>query len=406
MFTERIKTHHSGHPKKSTFSSEEELFEFLENESPKQKDGAIYFHVPFCDNICSFCSMNRTKLDGELDEYTEFLLSEIDKYSKFNYIKQKSFESIYFGGGTPTTLKERHLERIITAINEKFNLSPTCEFSFESTLHNLSISKVRMMQSLGVNRYSIGIQTFDDEGRKLLNRVHSKTAAIDHLAKIKEEFKGLVCTDIIYNYPNQTEAQVREDAKILKELGVDSTSFYSLMFIDGSKLSKEISQDYYDLKIDKMLHHAFVDEMFRDGDYEFLEYTKINRKGRDEYKYIRLSHSGADVLPLGIGAGGGVGDFGIFNMKKKMKMVGILPPEEKNRQKFIALFQYVEVKFSDMLKYIGQNKFSELMEFFKKCEAAGYMHVGEEAINLSVEGVFWGNTIANEVMKITAKEFE
>ena len=312
MFEKRIKGHHSGHPNKSEFATKEDLYEFLEDGVPEQKEGVIYFHVPFCDTICSFCSMNRSKLDGELDDYTQYLLGEIDKYSKFSYIQQKSFESVYFGGGTPTTLKERHLEKILKAINEKFIISKTCEFSFETTLHNLNISKVRLMQSLGVNRFSIGVQTFSEAGRKLLNRTHSKEAAIEHLKKIKDEFKGFVCTDIIYNYPNETEEEVREDARILKDIAVDSTSFYSLQFLDGSVLSNTFSQDYYNIETDRKLHNAFVEEMFKGGDYEFLEYTKLNRKGRDEYKYIRLSHAGADVLPIGVSAGGQLGEFGIF----------------------------------------------------------------------------------------------
>lgn len=406
MFEKRIKGHHSGHPNKSEFATKEDLYEFLEDGVPEQKEGVIYFHVPFCDTICSFCSMNRSKLDGELDDYTQYLLDEIDKYSKFSYIQQKSFESVYFGGGTPTTLKERHLEKILKAINEKFNISKTCEFSFETTLHNLNISKVRLMQSLGVNRFSIGVQTFSEAGRKLLNRTHSKEAAIEHLKKIKDEFKGFVCTDIIYNYPNETEEEVREDARILKDIAVDSTSFYSLQFLDGSVLSNTFSQDYYNIETDRKLHNAFVEEMFKGGDYEFLEYTKLNRKGRDEYKYIRLSHAGADVLPIGVSAGGQLGEFGIFNMRANLQMIGILPPEERNRKKFNALFQYHDIKFSDMKRYVSDETFANLMEFFKKCESEGYMSIKPDGIELSLDGVFWGNTIADEVAKIAKKEFE
>ncbi|MBR8461250.1 radical SAM protein [Campylobacter sp. faydin G-105] len=406
MFSKRIKGHHLGHPKKSEFATMDDLRGFLNTASPKQKEGVIYFHVPYCDRICSFCSMNRSKLDGELDDYAKYLLDEIDKFSNFNYIKQKSFESIYFGGGTPTILKERHLEQILTAIKSKFNLSPTCEFSFETTLHNLNISKLRLMQDLGVNRYSIGIQTFSDEGRKLLNRTHTKASAIEHLHKIKDEFKGILCTDIIYNYPHESEDDVRTDAKILKDFKVDSASFYSLQFLDGSEFATKISQDYYNIETDKMLHNAFIDEMFKDDEYEFLEYTKINRKGRDEYKYIRLTHAGSDVVPIGVNAGGKIGDFGLFNMKADLQMVGILPQSEQNRRIFTSLFQYKEIKFTDMRLYISDETFSELMMFFMKCQSAGYLSMGSDGLKFSIDGVFWGNTIADEVAKIAQKDFE
>lgn len=405
MFAKRIKSHHSGHPKRSKFSSESELFEFLETQLPSQKEGIIYFHIPFCDNICSFCSMNRTKLDSELDEYCEYLLEQIELYSKFFYIQQKSFESVYFGGGTPTTLKERHLERIITAIKDRFKISPTCEFNLESTLHNLNLSKLNLLKDLGVNRFSIGIQTFSQKGRELLNRVHTKEVAIAHLTKLRDNFDGMLCTDIIYNYPNQTIDEARDDAKIVKSIGIDSTSFYSLMFFEGSELAKTHTDDYYDLDTDKRLHHAFVDEMFNDNEYEFLELTKINKKSRDTYKYIRLSHAGVDILPLGVGAGGQLGSFGIYNMKKDMKMVGILPEGDLNYKKFIALFQYPNVSFKDIKRYISKDSFDELFVFLKECEKNSLLNLNDNGFILTTDGVFWGNSMADEIAKITNKEF-
>ncbi|WP_069636484.1 radical SAM protein [Campylobacter pinnipediorum] len=406
MFEKRIKSHHSGHPKRSKYSDEDELFEFLDTNFPKQKDGVLYFHTPFCDNICSFCSMNRSRIEDELDEYCKYILEQIDLYAKFAYIRGKVFESVYFGGGTPTIFKERHLEKILSAINDKFNLSNTCEFNFESTLHNLNLSKLKLMQDFGVNRFSIGIQTFSQRGRELLNRVHTKEAAISHLEKIRANFDKLLCADIIYNYPDQTEQEVREDAKILKNIGIDSSSFYSLIFFEGSEFAKTHTEDYYDLQTDKMLHNAFVDEMFKGGDYEFLELTKINKKDRDSYKYIKLTHLGVDILPLGIGAGGKLDDFGIFNMKKNLKMVRILPQQEINYRNFTALFQYPKVKFDDLKKYISEDGFLELLNFFKKCEENKLLNISENGYELNVDGVFWGNTISEEVSKIIQKEFE
>ena len=187
MFNKRIKGHSVAPSKRPDMVSEDELWEFLES-APDENEGVIYIHVPFCDNICSFCSMNRTKLEDELDEYTKFLLSEIEKYSATNYLKSKKIGSVYFGGGTPTILKERHLEQVINALKDSFNILPECEFSLESTLHNLNISKLRLLNELGVNRYSIGVQTFSEAGRKLLNRTHSSEAEIKHLRDLREKF--------------------------------------------------------------------------------------------------------------------------------------------------------------------------------------------------------------------------
>lgn len=406
MFKERIKGHHTGGGgSKPVPATEEELFEFLQG-TPERKDGIIYFHIPFCDNICSFCSMNRSKLEGELDTYTEFLLSEIEKFGKFPYMKAKNIESVYFGGGTPTVLKEKHLDPIINAIHKNFKISPTCEFSLESTLHNLSPKKLKLLDSLGVNRFSIGVQTFSDDGRKLLNRVFDKEEALKRLKQIRDNFDKFVCIDIIYNYPGETVEEVLEDARIVKELKIDSVSFYSLMFSQGSVLSKEISPDYYSLETDKELHHAFANSLLDSGDYEVLEHTKINRKNRDEYKYIRLGHKGEDTLPIGFGAGGRLGNYSMFAMNKERRMITKTNETQRNFGKFMSLFQYPNVKFSDMSQYIKPTTLEEIKDFLKLCEKHDYMKVNDHGATLNIEGVFWGNTMAAEISKIARKDFE
>jgi hypothetical protein len=404
MFNKRIKGHSVSPSKRPDMVSEDELWEFLESE-PDENEGVIYIHVPFCDNICSFCSMNRTKLEDELDEYTKFLLSEIEKYSATNYLKSKKIGSVYFGGGTPTILKERHLEQVINALKSRFNILPECEFSLESTLHNLNLSKLRLLGELGVNRYSIGVQTFSEAGRKLLNRTHSSEAAIKHLATLREKFSGMLCVDIIYNYPGQSVDEVVKDAKLVRELGIDSASFYSLQFLEGSVLSKTISEDYYDVEIDRALHHAFLDEILSKDDYEILEYTKVAKKGRDQYKYIRLSHTGADVLPIGKGAGGRLGEFGIYNMSQKMKVMGRMTAGQMEFDRFVNLFQYPQISLERVRKFVSEACMDELMGLFRRCEENGYLKIENGSLNFTKDGVFWGNSIADAVMDISKKEF-
>ncbi len=402
MFKERIKTHHRANKDKNVPALRKTVDKFLQT-SPKKKEGVIYFHVPYCDNICSFCSMNRSKLDGKLDEYCEFLLKKIDEFAPYPYIQQKSFESVYFGGGTPTVFKTHHLEKIITAINEKFNLSPSCEFSFESTLHNLQLDKLKLMKSLGVNRYSIGIQTFSDAGRKLLNRVGDGKHAQEKLSLIRENFDGIIGIDIIYNYPKQSIEDVVLDAQIAKKMQVDSASFYSLMFHEGSTLSKKMKmEDYYDLAHDNALHNKFLEEMLRD-DYEVLELTKVNKIGRDKYKYIRLSHQGADILPLGVGAGGKLGEYKSFTFSKFGKNMQVFVKSSKEEQRLKAidsLFQYPTIDLAKLKSLVSDNAYDEIMEFFKKAQKHGYLSVDDKEITFSINGIFWGNTIASNVLDI------
>src|SRR3712207_3505840 len=109
-----------------------------------------------------------------------------------------------------------------------------------------------LLQANGVNRLSVGIQTFSDRGRNILNRTFPKKETIQRLQDLRKAFHGLLCIDIIYNYPAQSDQEVLEDIRIASDLGVDSISFYSLMIQEGSEILKNISKEsiemFYDVK--------------------------------------------------------------------------------------------------------------------------------------------------------------
>lgn len=410
IFSKRLKSHHdaisilSNHFRnKKDMLNEKKVFEILSNKA-NEKRCAIYVHIPYCDKICSFCNLNRTQLDNDLEDYTNFLLNEIEKFGKTNYMKSKEIEVIFFGGGTPTILKEHQLEKILEGLHKNYNISKMCEFTFETTLHNLPLSKVKILEKYGVNRLSVGIQTFNENGRKTLNRTFSKKETISRLKTLKENFNGLVCIDIIYNYPNQSEEDVLEDAKIVIDLEIDSVSFYSLMIHEGSKMSKDIKENSikldYQLEKDRKLHNIFLNTLLDTEDYEILEHTKIVKKGRDKYNYIRCTHQGIDLLPLGIGAGGKVANIEMFRLNDKMAFYAYSNDEIENKLKKIGgLFQYPEIKFVELKKYISEEIFKQLFEIFKNYEKKGYLKIEVEGIKFTREGIFWGNNIDSVILR-------
>ena len=320
-------------------------------------------------------------------------------------MKSKEIKVVFFGGGTPTILKEHQLEKIFRSIHENYNLSDDCEFTLETTLHNLNLNKIKILEKYGVNRLSVGIQSFAEKGRNMLNRTFTKEEAIRRLKELKENFSGMVCTDIIYNYPEETVEEVMEDAKIVADLEIDSTSFYSLMIHEGSKMSKDIKENTfelnYQLETDRKLHHAFLEKLLATGEYEVMEHTKVVRKGKDRYNYIRFTHKGADILPIGVGAGGKIADTDIFriNNEKAFYMLSENTEEENRFKRISGLFQYPEVYFTDLKKYVSEEVFVELYKLFKNFEAKGYMKVYDTHTELTTEGIFWGNNISSVILK-------
>ena len=411
IFPKRFKSHNDSvgivsdyFRKNKKFGTEAELLERMQKPAENEL-GTIYVHTPYCDKICSFCNLNRKQIDNDLEDYTNFLVSEFEKYGKTPYMKSKEIKVVFFGGGTPTILKEHQLEKIFKSIHENYNLSDDCEFTLETTLHNLNLNKIKILEKYGVNRLSVGIQSFAEKGRNMLNRTFIKEETIKRLKELKENFSGMVCTDIIYNYPEETVEEVMEDAKIVADLEIDSTSFYSLMIHEGSKMSKDIKENIfelnYQLETDRKLHHAFLETLLATGEYEVMEHTKVVRKGKDRYNYIRFTHKGADILPIGVGAGGKIANTDIFriNNEKAFYMLSENTEEENRFKRISGLFQYPEVYFSELKKYVSEEVFEELYKLFKNFEAKGYMKIYDTHTELTTEGIFWGNNISSVVLK-------
>ena len=132
-----------------------------------------------------------------------------------------------------------------------------------------------------------------------------------------------------------------------------------------------------------------------------MEHTKIVRKGRDQYNYIRFTHKGADILPIGVGAGGKIANTDIFriNQEKAFYMMSENTGEENRFKRISGLFQYPRVYFSDLKKYVSEEVFQELYKLFKNFEKKGYMKVHETHTELTTEGIFWGNNISSVVLK-------
>lgn len=405
-FDKRLKSHHDakglvGKYVKPIHGTKDDLMKIL-SEKPTDIPKAIYVHTPYCDKICSFCNLNRKQIEGSLDGYASYLADQFESYGKTNYFKESEFQVIFFGGGTPTVFNINQLKIILESIKKNVKFAPNYEFTFETTLHNLNPEKLKVMMEYGVNRLSVGIQTFNDEGRIFYNRTYKKDEAIKRLKDLKETFKGDVCVDIIYNYPNQTTEEAREDARLVKELGLSSASFYSLMVHEGSKLSQDINEDKiqlnYELQKDYELYNAFLSEVLKDDEYYILELTKVARKNADNYQYIKVRNNGGDTFPIGVGAGGNIGNLGMFNMNKEMSFF-MKHNESTNRfSRLSGLLQFPIISIDAIKNLLSEEEFKifcEKMEDYKKKDL---IIENEKNYVLTNDGIFWGNNIASETV--------
>ncbi|MBQ6223582.1 MAG: radical SAM protein, partial [Campylobacter sp.] len=169
------------------------------------------------------------------------------------------------------------------------------------------------------------------------------------------------------------------------------------------KLSKDGKEFKYDLQTDLNLHNEFAKSLLDSGKFELLELTKLARIGRDTYEYIRHTHKGTDILPLGNGAGGKIAGFGMFGMGGR-KMISKNSPNQVKFEKLCNLFQYKSLNLSEF-EILSNDIKTELFAFLKECEKMGFGEFKNGKFELNLNGVFWGNNIAVKSANIIKKEF-
>ena len=398
MFKERIKTHHSamGDGRKNMLGMAT-AGEILRIENPADKKNAtIYIHVPFCNKICSFCNMRRS-LQKPAENYADLVVNEIKAYAEFEYIKSTTFDAVYFGGGTPTTLPTESLCAILKALKENFKFTENAEFTIETTVTELTEEKMDKIIACGVNRFSVGVQTFDDEGRKKMGRIGSGEKAYERLKQLKS-YKGVIVSmDLIYNYPEQTMESLNADLDKIIELDLDGFSMYSLINMKEATIDKAQGEEN-----DKKMFFYIAEKMKRHG-YRFLELTKMVKA--DGYKYIMNRHQGADTLPLGAGAGGSVNNLAMMNpivLSEYEQSVNNI--EAKQGMLFKPEYQEI-VRFKGAVQTIHLPENESLYQDREAYEAFRDELLGNEMIEevsegkymLTEKGIFWGNTISRRL---------
>lgn len=398
MFKERIKTHHSamGDGKKH-LKGPCNVSELLSVARDSQNNAVIYIHVPFCTKICTFCNMRRS-LQAPTKEYADLIVEEIKKYSELEYVKNTTFDAVYFGGGTPTTLSSADLTKILRTLRSELAFTENAEFTVETTVTQLQEEKWRTLIEEGVNRFSIGIQTFSEKGRKLMGRIGSGEKAYELLKDLKQ-MNVTVSMDLIYNYPGQSMEDLYDDLNKIIKLNLDGFSMYSLIDMKETKISGAQGQDN-----DEQMFFTISEHMEKAG-YRFLELTKMV-KG-DSYRYIMNRHAGADTLPLGAGAGGYMGGIAmmnpinldeykdsILNFNKRMGMEFL--PSYKETVCFKGDVQTIRLPRNTEL-YKSKEEYNTILGKLIENEM---VYKKNEMFYLTTKGVYWGNTISRELYNL------
>ena len=235
------------------------------------KTTACYIHIPFCDHKCIYCDFYSVITTDTISSFLKSLKEEINYYGD-RYSSNRIITSIFFGGGTPSLMEPGYLHEIISAVKDNFNLKEDSETTMETNPGTVDIKKLAEFRKTGINRISIGIQSFNDDELKFLTRIHdSETAKKTIRETIEAGFKN-VSIDLIFNLPKQTKQIWLSNLKQAIQLPIKHISTYSLILERGTILNKmvldgkvKMQNDDYDAD----LYETTIDFLTQNGFYQY-----------------------------------------------------------------------------------------------------------------------------------------
>lgn len=371
----------------------------------------IYLHIPFCLKKCKYCSFCSFPMLRKKEEYIDALIKEIS-YSKFLsqsnnvYFPFSTFNfpltSIYFGGGTPSLLEISDFERILS----QFNYDNKTQITLEMNPNDVNQKKLKDLKSLGINRISLGVQSFDNDILSEIGRKHNKDKILNSINLIKDNFNNF-SIDLMYGLPNQSLSNWQKTLESALNLNIPHISLYGLKIEEGSYYfkfppknlpSSDLQAEMYEKAIDilkeKYCHYEFSNFAINEDFYSIhnLAYWK-----RENYWGFGLSASGfVDNKRY----------TNTFNFKDyinnptKKQYETLTKKQEIEEEIFLGLrineginFNYINKKYDIDIEKIY---FREFQKFLND----GFMEKTEKGIKLTKKGILVSNEILCEFIEI------
>jgi oxygen-independent coproporphyrinogen-3 oxidase len=251
---------------------------------------SLYLHIPFCEKKCLYCDFYSIETQSPMDDFLTALHREIDLAA--GYGSHATFETVFFGGGTPSLLAPTQLDSILAHLHRVFTIEPDAEITVETNPGTVTKEKLAAFLALGVNRLSIGIQSFHERDLKFLSRIHTRRQALDCFEQAREVGFANLSVDLIYALPGQSLEEWRENLRQAVALAPDHISAYGLIVEDNTPLVRMVAAgtvspkppdeeaEFYEITMALLEAQGFEH-------YEVSNYAKPGFRSRHNYNYWR-----------------------------------------------------------------------------------------------------------------------
>lgn len=266
-----------------------------------KKINALYIHIPFCHSICAYCDFLKFVYNKK---WADLYIEQLKKQYLLLNIKKGQLKTIYFGGGTPTSLNIRQLKKLLDIFKDDIELAK--EVTFEANVEDLNLEKLKILKQYGINRLSIGVQSFNDEILKEINRHHNKFDVIKCINRAKKLGFNNINVDLIFGYEKQDFKTLKDDIENVLSLNIEHISCYSLILEKNTKLYLENKKTKDDDTL--RLYFDYVHKILKKHGYVHYEISNFAKKGY--FSKHNLNYwKDKQYYALGVGASGYVNNY-------------------------------------------------------------------------------------------------
>jgi oxygen-independent coproporphyrinogen-3 oxidase len=259
---------------------------------------SLYFHIPFCQKKCPYCDFYSVESARGMDDFLDALLREISSCGELvpfgESVVRERVETIFFGGGTPSVLTPSQLERILARVHEVFAVVPGAEITLEANPGRVDAENLRGYRALGVNRLSLGVQSFHEKELRFLGRIHGAGEGVEAIEEAREAGFENLSLDLIYGLPGQTREEWEATLHAALKFSPEHISAYSLIVEEGTPLARMVAAGVVrpsPLETEAALFEATMDVLAEAG-YEHYEVSNYAKRGfRCRHNLAYWSHA-------------------------------------------------------------------------------------------------------------------
>ena len=364
----------------------------------------IYIHIPFCRQACHYCNFHFTTSLKRKNELIAALLKEIELGK--GYLPGETVETIYFGGGTPSLLQIEDLGLQIDKMKESFILPANAEITIETNPDDITEEKLQGWKSIGINRLSIGIQSFFEEDLQWMNRAHSAQQATDNLKLATRNFNNIT-VDLIYGTPLLTNEKWKRNVDLAIAAGIPHLSCYALTVEPKTPLYKMIKENQAaDVNPDKQsAQFLLLMQWMEEAGYEHYEISNFAKPGYRS-RHNSSYWQGKNYLGIGPSAHSFNGTSRQWNVSNNSIYIesinkGIIPCQKEILSPTQKLNEYIMTSLRTIegldLVHVEERAAFELRVAGKKHVERGSVIIENDFLKLTREGKLLADGIAADL---------